>query len=210
MSMRRLVPVLLLLALLPAAVEAQRRPPRRVVDRFVERDYNRFSLEPYAGAFKDAYDISDATTGYIFGLRLGYELGARGRIIGHAGYSETDDVATPGTTADHFLYDNQWIFTTAGGEYDVIPGRTSASLGVQAGAAWRKVSVGGRIGTPDPGSDVSDDAYSSYEVIVPGITLRHRFTPRAGVTLSFEDYIFDVFEGTADHSPALTLGVRFR
>ncbi|MGH7506574.1 MAG: hypothetical protein ACRELX_13020, partial [Longimicrobiales bacterium] len=66
MNTRGLISAVLLLAVVPAAAEAQRRSRG---DRFVERDYNRFSLEPYAGAYNDAYDVSDTNTGYLIGLR---------------------------------------------------------------------------------------------------------------------------------------------
>src|SRR5690606_34238902 len=163
-------------------------------DRFVERYANRFSLEPYAGAFKDAFDVSDANTGYLLGLRVGYELGYRGRLQLNAAYSEVDDVSTGVPGPDYFLYDNNWIFTTLGGECDVMPGRTRASLGVQLGAAWRKVTVDEQIGNPAPGTNASEDGYTAYEVLAPGLTVRHRLTPRASIALAFEDYIFDLFE----------------
>jgi hypothetical protein len=208
MKLGRLVIAVLLVGVLPAAGEAQRRGQQR--DRFVQSYENRFSLEPYAGAFKDAFDISDANTGYLVGLRVGYDLGWRGRLQLNAGYSEVDDVALEIPSADYYLYDNNWIFTTIGGEFDVIPGRTSASLGLQAGAAWRKVTVDGAIGNPLPSTNQSDDGYTAYEVLAPGLTFRHRLTPRAALSLTLEDYIFDLFEGPVDHSPAVSLGFSFR
>jgi hypothetical protein len=198
----------LMVGMLPAAGEAQRRGQQR--DRFVENYANRFSLEPYAGAFKDAFDAGETNTGYLVGMRVGYDVGWRGRLQLNAGYSEVDDVALGAAGADYFLYDNNWIFTTLGGEFDVIPGRTSASLGVQAGAAWRKVTVDEQVGNPAPGTNQSEDGYTAYEVLAPGLSLRHRLTPRAAIALAFEDYIFDLFEGPVDHSPAVTLGFTFR
>lgn len=208
MKGRCLVVTVLLLGALPGMGEAQRRGQQR--DRFVQSYANRFSLEPYAGAFKDAFDISDANTGYLLGLRVGYDVGSRGRLQLNAAYSEVDDVALGIPGPDYFLYDNNWIFTTLGGEFDVIPGRTSASLGVQAGAAWRKVTLDETIGNPVPGTDQSDDGYTAYEVLAPGLTLRYRMTSRAAIALAFEDYIFDLFEGPVDHSPAVSLGFTFR
>ena len=92
----------------------------------------------------------------------------------------------------------------------MIPGRTSASLGLQLGAAWRKVTVDETIGNPLPGTDQSDDGYTAYEVLAPGLTVRHRLTPRAAIALTLEDYVFDLFEGPVDHSPAVSLGFSFR
>ena len=197
-----------LLGGLPEMGEAQRRGQQR--DRFVQSYANAFSLEPYAGAFKDAFDASDANTGYMLGLRVGYELGWRGRLQLNAAYSNVDNVAQGIPGPDYFLYDNNWIFTTVGGEFDVIPGRANASLGVQAGAAWRKVTLDETVGNPLPGTDQSDNGYSAYEVLAPGLTLRYRMTSRAAIALAFEDYIFDLFEGPVDHSPAVSLGFTFR
>jgi hypothetical protein len=206
MKLQRLLTALLLVAVIPASAEAQRR---RGQDRMPDRYWNRFSLEPYAGAFKDAYDASDSNTGYLVGMRLGYEFGWRGRVMLNAGYSEVDDVASPITSPDFFVYDNNWIFTTLGGEFDVIPGNTSASVGVHGGAAWRKVTLDERIGDPI-GSPEDDDGYSAQGILVPGLTVRQRIGPRAALSLAFEDYIFDLSDGPVDHSPALSLGFTFR
>lgn len=178
-----------------------------------ERDRwgNRWLLEPYAGAFNDAYDISPdgRNTGLLLGLRVGYLLGGRSRLLANVGYSESDDVANPLSSPSYFVYDNTWVFTTGGVEFDVIPGRTSASLGVQAGAAWRRVDFDGRIGSP-AGVPEADEGFSSQEVIIPGLTARHRFTSRATLAIGLHDYIFDVFEGPAEHSVAFTAGITFR
>jgi hypothetical protein len=204
MKLQRWTLAFLLVALVPGAADAQRR---RAPERF---EYgNRFSLEPYAGAFKDAFDASGSDTGYLVGLRVGYQLGSRGRLQLNAGFSEVDNVAAPVTSQDFFVYDNNWIFTTLGGEFDVVPGRTSASVGAHAGAAWRKTTVDERIGDP-PGLGLDDEGYSAFEVVAPGLYLRHRLTSRAAIALSLEDYIFDVFEGPVDHSPAVSLGFSFR
>jgi hypothetical protein len=108
-------------------------------------------------------------------------------------------------TAD--IYDNVWVLTTAGAEYDVIPGRTSASLGAEAGFGWRRTDLAASL--PD-GQDLSSDSFAAYEVIVPALTLRHRLGNRAAASLALQDYMFDVLEGPTQHSLALTFGLTFR
>ena len=161
--MRKLMFVLAAsLTLSPAVAEAQyskgksqRAPTHVVVVTRHDKDCcrgNRFSLEPYAGAIKDAYDASPdgENTGYLVGFRVGYLLGGRTRLLGNIGYSSSDDVTDPGPLAAYPVFDNTWVFTTAGAEFDVVPGRTSASLGLQGGAAWRRVDVDGFVGGPVP------------------------------------------------------------
>jgi hypothetical protein len=211
--------VLTLVALVaPAVAQAQhkRKPDYVVTVRRSdhERDCcwgNRWTFEPYAGAIQDAYDASPDgdETGYLVGLRLGYLVGARTRLQANFGYSQTDNVSNPNGLSSYFVYDNNWIFTTGGGEFDVVPGRTSASVALQAGAAWRKVDVDGQIGTP-AGTPQADPGFSAQEVVIPSVLLRHRLTSRATLTAGLHDYIFDVFEGPARHGVGVTLGAAFR
>ena len=205
----------------PAAADAQRskskskRPGTRVVHVTRSDDGccrgNRFSLEPYAGAMKDAYDISPdgEDTGYLVGFRVGYLLSNRARLLGNLAYSETDNVASTGSTPGSFIYDNTWVFTTAGAEFDVVPGRTSASLGLQGGAAWRRVDVDGLVGTPDD-PIAGNGSFSASEVIIPSLMLRHRLSGRATIMGGVQDNIFDFLEGPAKHSLAAVAGISFR
>jgi hypothetical protein len=219
--MRKLMFVLVAsLTVSPALAEAQyskgksKRGSTRVVH--VSRNDsdccrgNRFSLEPYAGAMKDAYDFSPdgENTGYLVGFRVGYLLGGRTRLLGNVGYSSSDDVVNPGPLAAYPIYDNTWVFTTAGAEFDVVPGRTSASLGLQGGAAWRRVDVDGFVGGPVPAD--GDEGFSAQEVLIPALMLRHRLTGRMTITAGLQDNIFDFLEGPAKHSLAVTAGVSFR
>ncbi|MGH7461510.1 MAG: hypothetical protein ACREMA_10850, partial [Longimicrobiales bacterium] len=131
------------------------------------------------------------------------------RLVGNLNYSYAGDVSDPGPLTSYYVYDNVWVMTTGGLEFDVVPGNTSAALGVQAGVAWRKVELDETVGTP-AGPAESSDCFSSYEVVVPGLTLRHRLNGRATLVLGIYDHIFDLLEGPAQHSPALTLGASFR
>jgi hypothetical protein len=216
----RLITLSVLLLFLPTALAAQTRKrtsrqPTHVVVRTAKHDQccygNRWSFEPYAGALRDAYDISpdDENTAPLFGLRIGYLLGSRTRLLGNVGYSKSDNVSNPQGTTSFFVYDNTWVFTTGGAEFDVVPGRTSASIGLQAGAAWRRVDLDGRVGLPS-GFPEDDSGFSSQEIVIPGAVARHRFTSRATLTAGLHDYIFDFVEGPAQHSLALTVGVAFR
>ena len=210
--MRRFLVVALLAALIPAAVDAQKKKqPTRIYISGGDCCYsNRFSLDPYAGAMKDAYDIgAEDDTGYLVGFRVTYGLGSRTRLLGNLGYSNTENVASPGAVSNYFVYDNVWVMTTAGAEFDVVPGRTSASLGLQAGAGWRKLDVEGSVGAPI-GAPQDDRGFTAYELLLPSLTVKHRLTARAAIVAALQDHIFDILEGPAQHSPALTLGVSFR
>jgi hypothetical protein len=220
--MRKMMLVLVVLfAFSPAMAEAQsrsksKRAPVRIVHvKRADRDCcwgNRFSFEPYAGAMNDAYDSSpdDENTGYLVGFRIGFLLSSRIRLLGNIGYSESDDVInTIPTPTSYFVYDNTWVFTTAGGEFDVVPGRTSVSLGLQGGAAWRRVDLDGSVGTPI-GTPTPDDGFTAQEVLIPGLALRHRLGSHITVMAGLHDNIFDFFDGPAKHSLAVTAGIAFR
>src|SRR6187549_2999185 len=84
-GMRRFMFALLLL-LIPVSAFAQKRTYHRSEGCCWG---NRFSLEPYAGAMKDPFDISadDKNTTALFGFRVGYLLGGRTRLLANVGYS---------------------------------------------------------------------------------------------------------------------------
>ena len=191
---------LLLLVLLPADAEAQRR--RHCCER------NPWSFAPYGGLFKDAYDISPDgdDTGWQLGFRVGYDLGARTRLQANVGYAESDDVAS-GPFADRHVYDNQYIITTAGIEYDILPGNTAVALGAEAGGTWREVAFDRTVGTPIPG-DLQESGYTFNFTLVPGLSVRHTFTPRTAFEIGVRDYIYP--EAEVEHSLSLTAGFRFR
>ena len=208
-----LIAGLLLAVVAPDTVDAQRRNRHRATPQHRVQWGNPFSFEPFVGFFHDAYDIGDDDSRNTFtaGLKLGYDIGARTRLLGTVGYARSDDVANNAGAANYNVYDNTWILTVAGAEFDVVPGATSASVGLQAGAGWRKTTLDESVGPiPLPANPPSDDGYSAYEVIVPSATLRHAVSRRASLSLTALDYIFDVFEGPAEHSPAVTLGLSIR
>ncbi|HEY0670742.1 MAG TPA: hypothetical protein VGD27_00680 [Longimicrobiales bacterium] len=215
---KTLFALVLLVAIAPALAEAQssrgkgRRTPARIMVQRGDCCWgNRFFFEPYAGALKDAYDSSpdEEDTGLLIGFRTGYLLSSRARLVGNIAYSKVDDVADPQGLGSFYIYDNTWIFTTAGGEFDVVPGRTSVSLGLQGGAAWRRVDLDGTVGTPLAPPE-NDDSFSAHEVLIPSLLLRHRLTGRATIVAGAHDNIFDFLDGPAKHSLALTAGIAFR
>ena len=197
------------LAVLPAAAQGQRKD--RVY--IVEQRYgyvNRFSIEPYFGALKDAYDIgAGGDTGYLVGFRVAYTLGWRWRLLGNFSYSNTEDVANSERLADYFVYDNVWAIVTMGGEFRVIPGRASVALGLQGGVGWRQLDFEGAVGEPQ-GTPVDKRGFKAYDMLLPSLTLRYETTTRTSVSLMLSDNMFAVFSGTTQNSPALTLGVSFR
>lgn len=176
-----------------------------------EHTATRFEATPYVSLFKDAYDIgADGNTGAMAGLRLGYVLGDRTRLVGSLAYGEAGDVAaTPAGATDYRIYENRWVMTTAGAEYDVLQGRTALALGLQVGAGWRQLNATDVVGAP-PADHLGGGGYAFYDVVVPGVTLRHRIARRATLELGVSDYMFDVLEASVDHSPAISLGVSIR
>ena len=105
------------------------------------------------------------------------------------------------------IYDNNWIMTTGGAEYNIIPGPTSVTLAAQAGAAWRKISLDDTVGFPAPTDE--SGGYSSHFIIVPRISVRHSFTGRTALDVSVQDFILPD-DSRVEHSPALTIGFSFR
>ena len=177
-----------------------------------ERADNRFRLEPYVGAFDDSYDISPdgENTGALAGVRLGYELGSRARLLADAGFVASRNVSDPQGLQSYFVYENEWALTTVGAEYDVVPGRTSLVLGLRAGAGWRRVDLPGEIGSPADGDRQDGGGFSPVEVVVPTLTLRRELTRRTALKVELADHVFDVLEGPADHSPSISLGLSLR
>ena len=188
------------LALFAGRLEAQERAPSVL------------SVEPYIGAFQDAYDIgADGNTGALVGVRAAYDLGGRSRLVGNLAFGSTSDVASvPTGTPSYTVYGNRWLMTTAGAEYDVHPGRTAVALGLQVGAGWRQVRTEDQVGNPTNPGELASGNYAFYDVVVPSLSVRHALTPRASVVLGVSDYVFDMLEWEPDHSPALSLGVSLR
>lgn len=185
----------------PASAEAQRRP--------MSASGNPWSFAPYAGAFSDPYDVSPdgRHTGWMVGFRVGYAMGDRTRLIGNLGYAESHDVTSGPIAVDRSVFDNQYILTTAGFEYDILPGNTSIALGVETGGAWREVAFAYRFSGGAP-AESAGDGYTFYFAVVPALTVRHAFTPRTAFELGLRDYIFP--EDQVQHAPALSIGFRFR
>ena len=169
---------------------------------------NPWSFAPYGGLLKDAYDVSEdgKDTGWQVGFRLGYDVGSRTRLLGTVGYAESDDVGS-GSFTDRHVYDNQYIITTGGIEYDILPGGTAVALGLEAGGTWREVSFDHMIGSPALG-DLEESGYTFNFTIVPGLSVRHAFTGRTALEVGLRDYIYP--EEEVEHSLSLTAGFRFR
>jgi hypothetical protein len=170
---------------------------------------NPFTFAPYAGAWKDAADISqdDENTGYMVGFRVGYDLGRRSRLVADVAYAESKDVANSAGLLNYNVYDNNWIMTTGGAEYDIIPGPTSVTFAGQAGAGWRRVVLDETVGFPAPVDESS--GYTAHLVLVPRISVRHAFSARTALDIGVLDHIFPD-DGGVEHSPALTIGFFFR
>src|SRR5688572_33441253 len=118
--MRSLLVLALAAAVLaPLDAEAQRR--RVFGDDDDCCSGNRFSLEPYGGATKDAYDIgAEDDQGDLLGFRVAYTLGSRTRLVGNLGYSNTENVSDHRPLTNYYIYDNVCQLTTAGAESDAV------------------------------------------------------------------------------------------
>ena len=52
--------------------------------------------------------------------------------------------------------------------------------------------------------------WSAHDVVAPALIVRQQLTPRIGLYGSVQDYILDLLDGSAQHSPALTAGLTIR
>jgi hypothetical protein len=199
-SMRTMACLTVALALVvPADAEAQRRGNAY--------RYNAYSFSPYAGAFMDAYDMEadGSNVGWVAGFRAGYRESPRLNLHLNLGYARTGDVAARPIVGDATIHDNQWVLLTAGGDFALVPGNTSIALGTDFGVGWLRT----RPDSPEPGT-TERSSWSAHEVVAPALIIRHQFTPRAGIYGSVQDYIFDLLDGSAQHSPAFTVGISIR
>lgn len=174
--------------------------------------YDRFTLEPYAGAYFDNADPVGSgfgESGWLGGLRLGLALSDRVRLIGDAGYSRVDEATRVRDDGGSILYGSENWLLTGGVEADVVPGDTRGSLSIQAGNVWRELREQERVGSPWV-IPLSAE-FSPVHVLVPGFTIHQRVTPRGDLSLGARDYIF--FPGgdeSVSHNFALTLGITLR
>jgi hypothetical protein len=102
-----------------------------------------------------------------------------------------------------------WVTTTAGGEFNVIPGRLSVALGMQFGVGWRQLDFERAVGSP-VGEPVANRGFKAYDMLLPSLSIRYETTTRTSVSMQLADNMFNVFSGTTQNSPALTFGVSFR
>lgn len=201
--MKRIACVMVLAALMvPASADAQRR------HNSSGWRGNPFSFTPYAGAYKDAYDLEadGSDLGWLIGFKAGYHESERTTFHLNLGYAQANDVGSR-AGFNQTVFDNQWVILTAGGDFKLVPGTTSIAVGVDAGVAWRKTSVdepdvvlGGSAG----------EGWGTYELVAPSLILRHHFSSNTSLSFTLQDYIMDLLEGPAEHSPALTVGLSFR
>jgi hypothetical protein len=184
--------------LLPAIATAQ------------QRSENPWQLDVHAGAFRDAHDISadGRRTAVQGGVRVGYRLTERARATAGVSLAWGRDVADSRAVPDHYVYDNEWVLTTAGAEYDLLPGRTALAFGIEAGAAWRQIHEVGRVGAPAGVPEYAGHGYSATAVLVPSLTLRREVTDRLALTAGAADHL--MLGGPTKHSLAARLGVSLR
>lgn len=195
---------LLFLIVLPASADAQSWRDRG------GRDRNAFSMEPYVGVYFDPVVAEGHGPGPLVGIRLGYDLWDRVRLVADLGYSEVNGAGVVSSDEDAstlFTYGNDWFFTLGGLELFLVPGETAGSLSLLGGVGWRRNEVEQRVVGSAPEPEVG--GFGSFGILAPGATLSHELGSGAAVRVSFHDYIVD-FDDDPEHAPVLTLGVRFR
>jgi hypothetical protein len=175
-----------------------------------QRSENPWRVDVHAGVFRDAYDISadGRRTAEQAGVRVGYRLTERAWATAGVSVAWGRDVADSRAVPDHYVYDNEWVLTTVGAEYDLLPGRTALVLGIEAGAAWRQIHEVGRVGTPAGIPEYAGHGYSATAVLVPSLTLRREVTDRLALTAGAADHL--VFGGPTKHSLSVRAGVTLR
>ena len=169
---------------------------------------NRFSVGAYAGAYLDRTYVGaiDDRVAPLGGLRVGYALGSRMRLLADVGFTDLDGVARVGDADSYVVWGaKQWL-TTGGVEIDLLPGRTGVSAGLELGAIFSEETIEREVGT-----SVREDFYPSGDsrgsaLAVPSIALRHALTTHVDLKLSLRDYV--VVDSTPwTQNLALTLGV---
>ena len=158
--------------------------------------YDRFSLEPYVGAYFDnsgGAGVNFDDQAFVGGVRVGYALGYRARLLGDVGYANVSDAPAggPGTGSEGGSRD-QWL-ATGGVELDLVPGETGGSVSLQGGIAWRALG----------------DEYEESTVLVPGFSIRQELSPRLDLKVGVQDYVF-LRDDPISHNFALTAGLSLR
>ncbi len=172
---------------------------------------NRFSIEAYVGAYLDRTYVGaiDDRAAPLGGLRVGYTLGRRTRLLADVGFTDLDRVARVGSEDSYVVWGaKQWL-TTGGVEVDIVPGRTGVSTGLELGAIFSEENIEREVG-----SSIREDFYPGGEarwsaVAVPSVAIRHAITPHVEMKLSLRDYV------VVDNNPwtqnlAVTVGLSLR
>lgn len=180
---------------------------------------SRVRFEPRAGVLFDAYrnEGGDGRPGWIGGVRLGYELGTglaapgRGwRLIGEIARSETARAGTA-TLEDSLVvgFRSEWWLATAGVERDYVKGWTGVTLEARVGAAWlQREIVGGDSIPPGTPGTTAPGGSEPVPAVAAGIALWRHLGHRLQLRFRVEDIVTDARDAL-EHSPAVTLGLRF-
>lgn len=203
----------------PAApAQAQQAP--------VEARSGGLSVEPFVGVYFDEYVGVDFISspygrretkpGILTGVSLGYSLDERLRLTGNLGYAKVEEFGPFGSDAqNHFIYGSKSLFATGGAEYDLLPGRTRLSLGVEAGVVASAETDEGVVGAPSEGfREAYQDHFNNFEngydqidpVVVPNLTLGYRLAPGVALDLGVRDYVF-MNDSSLNQNPAVTFGI---
>ena len=167
------------------------------------------AVEPFAGVIDDAYDVGDdgSTLGWLAGARVSMRATPPLRFTLTASYGRTSDVGyhSPARTV---AGRNEWVLSTVGVEHELQRGPVRIGVGVDLGAAWRRIAPQARVSDPVEASYFGND-WSPTEALVPGVAVRYPFTRRLAASLAGRLHLYHFLEN-ARASPALTFGLVVR
>ena len=164
------------------------------------------AVEPFAGVIDDAYDVGDdgSTLGMIVGARVTVRPTAPLRLTVTASYGRTPDVGYH-APAYAVAGRNDWVLSTVGVEHEGQRGPVRVGVGVELGAAWRRISPEGPVSDPVD-VDRFSGGWSPTEALVPNAAVRYPVSRRLAASVSGRLHVYHFLEN-ARVSPALTFGL---
>jgi hypothetical protein len=169
-----------------------------------------WTVQPFGGMFVDAYDVGvdGSRTGGLLGLEVGRRIAPGVRGVATVAYARVHDVGGRSPGVPYHVLANEWVFAAVGPAFDVAVGRATASISLQAGAAWRRTPVVGLVGRTEVDPWLARTDFSVTSVVIPGIALRLPVSHRVSLGGGASFYGTSLDEG-GEVSPAFSLGVTY-
>lgn len=163
-------------------------------------------ITPIVGAYFVNVDTRDLGGGGILaGVRFGLPFGEDLRLVAEIARTEANDVGRVGFTQNYVVFGEDHWLTSAGLAFDVLDGRTSAVLGFQAGAVFRKTEAEEIVG-PEGRNYLPSEEYTPSILVAPVAAVEYSLSSAVSLRLAFKDYLLSPFQ-SARHQLALTAGV---